>query len=122
MRTSNAEQFFKAVNHLGQVTGYPVVVGGDFNCELLKKGVETHGFIVPQYDPTIYRASIGTPSDPCIDFFAYKNFDGCTKIEVEDIRATLCPSPSYEIKGTMHYLDIPKFLDMKTERKKDLNH
>ena len=116
---SNAEQFFKAVNYLGQTTGYPVLVGGDFNCELLKKGVDTHGFIVPQYDPTIYRAVISGGYGPCIDFFAYKNFNGCTKIEVENIHAELV-KPEHPIKGCssegQYYLDTEEFEEMKNEQ------
>ena len=67
MHTYNAEHFFKALNYLRAVTGYPVIVGGDFNCELLnpKDGeVDTCGFIVSKYNPTIHRAL--TAGYPCM--------------------------------------------------------
>ena len=73
-RTDHAARLFDALDHLGHTTGYPVLVAGDFNCELLKKKVNTHDFTVPQYNPTIHRVLTGTvPSNPCIDFFAYKS-------------------------------------------------
>ena len=83
-RTSNAAHFFEALDYLGQATGYPIVVGGDFNCELLKKRVNTNGFIVLNYNPTIYRVY-----KERIDFFAYKNYGGCIEIEVNDVHADI---------------------------------
>ena len=101
-RTKLASQFFKAVRYLGVLTGYPVLVGGDFNCELLKHNVDTRGFIVPPYNPTIHRALIDSRGNSCIDFFAYKNYSGCTKIEVSDVHAELVipPTDGCLVKGT----------------------
>ena len=114
-RIQNAEHFFEALNHLWEITGYPVVVGGDFNCELLNpkgkvKKVDTCGFEVQKYNPTIHRALIGSSSSPCIDFFAYKNYSsGCIKIEVKNVHANMLPLPGSAalIKGTggQHSLD-----------------
>ena len=109
-RMDNAEHFFMALDYLGKMTGYPVVVGGDFNCELLNpQGIDTCGFTIPQYNPTIHRALTGTHSSyPCIDFFAYKNYSGCTKIVLSKVHAELASSPVDSlIKGTdgQYYLD-----------------
>ena len=53
-RTEHAAHLFDALDRLRRTTGYPVLVAGDFNCELLKD-VDTHGFTVPKYNPTIHR-------------------------------------------------------------------
>ena len=52
-----------------------MIVGGDFNCDVLEKvGYESLEFTVPKYDPTIHRVICsGGSGDKCVDFFAYKN-------------------------------------------------
>lgn len=88
-RPEKVAHFFNALDYLGQMTGYPVLVGGDFNCELLKGKVDTNGFIVPKYNPTIHRVLY---SNTCIDFFAYKNCEGrraCSVIQLTDVHAEL---------------------------------
>ena len=92
--TSNATKFFNTYGHLGQITGYPVLVAGDFNCELLKYKGDKSNFMVLKYNPTIHRALVirsRGDHEPCIDFFAYKNYSGCTEIEVNDVHADLVP-------------------------------
>ena len=86
---SNATQLFTALDYLGQATGCPVLIAGDFNCDLLKMKVNTIGFIVPSYNPTIHRLRVQSVHNDCIDFFAYKNYAGCTEIEVVDVSANL---------------------------------
>ena len=92
---NNATQLFTALDYLGQATGCPVLVAGDFNCDLLKMKVNTNGFIVPSYNPTIHRVQ-----KDCIDFFAYKNYAGCTEIEIKDVYADLVIKDDYILKGT----------------------
>ena len=110
---SYATKFFSALNDLGEVTGCPVLVGGDFNCELLNlkakeandKKIYTQNFTIPKYDPTMHRALIGKGrSNPCIDFLAYKNYSdtsGCTEIELDNVHAEIVlPRGACLVKGT----------------------
>ena len=99
---SNPTQLFSALDYLGQITGCPVLVAGDFNCELLKMKVNTRGFIVPSYNPTIHRVHKSR-----IDFFAYKNYVGCTEIELDNVHADLVLKDDCLVKGNggQYYLD-----------------
>ena len=99
---SNPTQLFSALDYLGQTIGCPVLVAGDFNCELLKMKVNTRGFIVPSYNPTIHRVHKNR-----IDFFAYKNYVGCTEIELDNVHADLVLKDDCLVKGNggQYYLD-----------------
>ena len=97
---SRVTQLFSALDYLGQTGGYPVLVAGDFNCDLLKKNVNTRGFIVPRYKPTIHRVH-----KKCIDFFAYKNYAGCAKIELDNVHADLLLNCPVKVIDDHHHLD-----------------
>lgn len=94
-RESLAKSVFKELDQLRILKRCPVVIGGDFNFNLLKKEVDTSGFIVPYYNPTIHRlfCSGGKGDDVRIDFFAYKNCNDisgvCEKIKVSSVWAEM---------------------------------
>ena len=98
-KTSNkvnlVRSIFENLDQLRISKRCPVVIAGDFNCKLLEKRVDTSGFIVPHYNPTIHRlvCSGGRGDDVRIDFFAYKNCNdisgSCEKIKVSDVRAEM---------------------------------
>ena len=76
------------------MTGYPVLVGGDFNCELPK--MYYNGFTILHYNPTIRRAD-----KSCIDYFAYQNYSKNTRIVVKDVSVDLVLPLDYcPVKGT----------------------
>ena len=92
-RTNNVLHFFNALHYLGQMTGYPVLVGGDFNCKL---PMYYNSFTILHYNPTIWRAG-----KDCIDYFAYKNYSKSTKIVVNDVSASLVLPLDYcPMRGT----------------------
>ncbi|XP_065909330.1 uncharacterized protein [Dysidea avara] len=104
---SKITNLFKFLDELGHSTGCcAVVVGGDFNIDLLTdgKGIDLCGFIVPPYDPTIHRAIHGRVY-MCIDFFAYKNFLPNTGVEVEQVCSKMiikCPDLVSGSSGEYH--------------------
>ena len=104
---SKITNLFKFLDELGHSTGCcAVVVGGDFNIDLLTdgKGIDLCGFIVPPYDPTIHRAIHGGVY-MCIDFFAYKNFLPNTGVEVEQVCSKMiikCPDLVSGSSGEYH--------------------
>ena len=68
-----AELFLQLLSMVGETTGYPVVLAGDFNANILKSSEVTRlGFTVPEYKPTLHRLNHKSPIDVTIDFFLYR--------------------------------------------------
>ena len=113
----NATKLFSALENLRQMTGYPVLVGGDFNCELLKDNVERSHFIVPQYSPTIHRVLYASGKGKiCIDFFAYKNCDNrraCSEIQLTNVEAKMLSSSSNSVLLKGMHVDYKEYQKIK---------
>ena len=95
-RTENATNLFARLDELRRITGYPVIVAGDFNCDIrpttTTAGVDLKCFEVPAYDPTIHREMFSGKNHACIDFFAYKNcndIDRSVRIKIYNVCAEL---------------------------------
>ena len=91
-RLENAEQLFKELNQHQLYAKCPVLVGGDFNCDIMKlqkaSSLKTN-FEIPGYDVTEHRrrkAGI-KKSNVCIDYFAYNNYDDNVTVKISDVRA-----------------------------------
>jgi len=83
-----AEKTLEELEELSKKTGYPLIVAGDFNCDLLES--ETLKYKVPKYDPTIHRVFCsGGNSNKIIDFFYYKNCDGYVSVSVNNVSADI---------------------------------
>jgi len=68
-----AELFLQLLALVGNTTGYPIVLAGDFNANLHKSCEVTKlGFTLPEYKPTIHRLNRKSPIDVTIDFFLYR--------------------------------------------------
>ena len=108
-RVDYAKNILMQLDQMGRNIGCPVIVAGDFNCDLIQEG-SVH-FLVPKYNPTIHRVICsGGNSKPCIDFFAYKNLDENLVIKVDKVVANLaCES---ELEGVLSE-DKYKFLQYK---------
>ena len=95
--TDNASKLFANLDELRQKTGYPVIVAGDFNCDI--RPTKTTGdrvvlkcFEVPTYNPTIHRVLFSGNKSTCIDFFSYKNCDDVdrsVRVRVDNVCAEL---------------------------------
>lgn len=81
-KVKSVESLFTFLDALGKSTGCDaIIVGGDFNIDILDKAEITkearQGFKIPKYDPTIHRAMHGSDY-MCIDYFTYKNYSICS--------------------------------------------
>ena len=110
-RAKYSKKMLKKLENLGKEMNYPVIVAGDFNCDLIKNN--NHNFTVPKYDPTIHRVICsGGNSNPCIDFFAYKQ-EGAVVVKVHNVRAELASNASDVLSS-----DKYKFLQYQERLKK----
>lgn len=89
-RAEYAENVLKQLEEMGENINCPVIAAVDFNCDIIKGNRIGFGFEVPRYDPTIHRVFCsGGNSNPCIDFFAYKNFGEDVAVKVYKVVAEL---------------------------------
>ena len=96
--TDNASNLFANLDKLRRETGYPVIVAGDFNCDITRptkttgNRVDLKCFEVPTYNPTIHRVLFSGNHSTCIDFFSYKNCDDVdrsVRVRVDNVCAEL---------------------------------
>ena len=95
-RLENAEQLFKELNQYQLAAKCPVLVGGDFNCDIMKlqkaSSLKTN-FEIPGYDVTEHRRhEAGKKSNVCIDYFAYNNYDDNVIVKISDVHAHIINS------------------------------
>ena len=105
-RVDYTTKILEQLKMLSEETGYSLILGGDFNCDLFKENNDNEeisqlGYVVPKYDPTIRRVvcSGGSPNK-CIDYFAYYNCSGHVITKV-----------SYVSADIVWPFDDPDFLD-----------
>ena len=68
-----AELFCKLLALLGDRTGYPIILAGDFNANIHKSSEVVHlGFTILDYKPTSHRLHHKSPIDVTIDFFLFR--------------------------------------------------
>ena len=116
-RADYAKNLLKELDKMSKKLNCPVIVAGDFNCDLLQKGHAD--FLVPKYNPTIHRVICsGGNGNPCIDFFAYKNFGGHVAVKVNNVVANLACEDKLE--GVLSK-DNYKFLQYQQRVKKESN-
>ena len=91
-----AAKMLEALRNLSKETIYPLILGGDFNCDLLKEKyyeqISQLGYKISKYDPTIRRVVCsGGGYDKCIDYFVYCNCSDCviTKVYVSNVSADI---------------------------------
>jgi len=84
-----AELFCKLLALLGDRTGYPIILAGDFNANIHKSPeVVQLGFTIPDYKPTPHRLYHKSPIDVTIDFFLFRpSRDGSTVFSLVNIKA-----------------------------------
>ena len=75
-------------------TDYPLIVGGDFNCDLLEekycRQIIQLGYMISKYDPTIRRVVCsGGGYDKCIDYFVHYNCSDSVIIDVSNVSADI---------------------------------
>ena len=96
-RLENAKELFEALNKIQLYYVFLVIVGGDFNCDILLKRVETN-FEIPPYTATehwINKARATDQWNACIDHFACNNYDDEVNIKISDVHAdTICETKS----------------------------
>ena len=82
-RLENAEKLFNKLNDLQIKHKCPVLVGGDFNCDIktLQENYSTN-FEIPGYVPTERRKHK-------IDYFAYNNYDNDVTVKLSAVHANV---------------------------------
>lgn len=97
-----AELFLKLLALVGEITGYPVVLAGDFNANVQKSPeVARLGYVIPEYKPTLHRLHHKSPIDVTIDFFLYRRGkDGCPMLH--NMKAELARGDVVDSKGTVN--------------------
>ena len=96
-----AELFLQLLALVGETTGYPVVLAGDFNANLHKSSeVIRLGFTLPEYKPTIHRLNRKSPIAVTIDFFLYRpGKDG--SVVLHNVKAEVARSDVVDSKGVV---------------------
>ena len=90
-----AELFLLLLSMVGETTGHPIVLAGDFNANVQKSSeVARLGFTVPEYKPTLHRLNRKSPIDVTIDFFLSRG--GAVLLS---IKADLARSDVVDSKG-----------------------
>ena len=102
-----AELFCKLLALLGDKTGYPIVLAGDFNANIHKSPeVIQLGFAIPEYKPTLHRLRHKSPIDITIDFFLFRpSRYGSTVFGLVNIKAEVARHDVVDSKGVV---DIKK--------------
>ena len=94
-----AELFLQLLALLGDITGYPVVLAGDFNANIYKSSeVIKSGFTIPKYKPTIHRLNRKSPIDTTIDFFLYRAGKDGTAV-LHNVKADLARNDVVDSEG-----------------------
>lgn len=94
-----AELFLQLLSMVGETTGYPVVLAGDFNANILKSSEVTRlGYTVPEYKPTIHRLNHKSPIDVTIDFFLYRPGKDGTAV-LHSVKAEVARADVVDSKG-----------------------
>lgn len=97
--TKMAELFLQLLALLGDVTGYPVVLAGDFNANIHKSSeVIKSGFTIPEYKPTIHRLNRKSPIDTTIDFFLYRAGKDGTAV-LHNVKADIARNDVVDSRG-----------------------
>ena len=116
-RLANAKQFFETLNKIQLSIICPVIVGGDFNCIISQKSVETN-FEIPLYEVTERRTNKAgkiNKNNVCIDYFAYNNYDDKVSIKISDVRAdNIDDTESHHdpLIATMTIITQPRFFNI----------
>ena len=94
-----AELFLQLLSMVGETTGHPVVVAGDFNANILKSSeVARLGYTVPEYKPTIHRLNHKSPINVTIDFFLYRPGKDGTAV-LHSVKAEVARADVVDSKG-----------------------
>ena len=96
-----AELFCKLLALLGDKTGYPIILAGDFNANIHKSPeVDQLGFTIPDYKPTSHRLSHRSPIGVTIDFFLFRpSRYGSTVFSLVNIKAEVARDDVIDSKG-----------------------
>jgi len=96
-----AELFCKLLALLGDRTGYPIILAGDFNANIHKSSeVVQLGFTIPDYKPTSHRLYHKSPIDVTIDFFLFRlSRYGSTVFSLVNVKAELACNDVIDSKG-----------------------
>lgn len=96
-----AELFLQLLALVGETTGYPIVLAGDFNANLHKSSEVTRlGFILLEYKPTIHRLNRKSPIDVTIDFFLYRPGKNGSAV-LHNVKAEVAHSDVVDSKGVV---------------------
>ena len=94
-----AELFLLLLSMVGETTGHPVVLAGDFNANILKSSEVTRlGYTVPEYKPTLHRLNHKSPIDVTIDFFLYRPGKDGTAV-LHTVKAEIAQADVVDSKG-----------------------
>ena len=94
-----AELFLQLLSMLGETTGYPVVLAGDFNANIQKSSEVTRlGYTIPEYKPTLHRLNHKSPIDVTIDFFLYRPGKDVTAV-LPSVKAEVACTDVVDKKG-----------------------
>lgn len=97
-----AELCLQLLALVGETTGYPVILAGDFNANIQKSSEVTRlGFIIPEYKPTLHRMSRKSPIDVTIDFFLYRPGKHAHAV-LHNVKADLARDDVIDSKGIIN--------------------